>query len=38
LRAAHLGLSGAMITEYPLEDRRDDQSEYELCWDAAEAR
>jgi hypothetical protein len=28
-RAAHLVLSGATITEYPLEDRRYDQSEYE---------
>ena len=28
-RAARLGLSGAMITEYPAEDRRYDQSEYE---------
>ena len=35
-RAARLGLSGAMITEYPLEDRRYDQSEYEPFWAAAE--
>jgi predicted TIM-barrel fold metal-dependent hydrolase len=27
-RAARLGLAGAMITEYPFEDRRYDQSEY----------
>jgi len=26
-RAARLGLSGAMITEYPVEDRRYDQPE-----------
>jgi predicted TIM-barrel fold metal-dependent hydrolase len=36
-RAARLGLSGAMITEYPLEHRRYDQSEYEPFWAAAEA-
>ena len=36
-RAARLGLSGAMITEYPLEDRRYDQPEYEPFWTAAEA-
>jgi len=36
-RAARLGLSGAMITEYPAEDRRYDQSEYEPFWAAAEA-
>src|SRR5437899_10085592 len=34
-RAARLGLSGAMITEYPLEDRRYDGSEYEPFWAAA---
>ena len=34
-RAARLGLSGAMITEYPLEDRRYDQPEYEDFWAAA---
>ena len=34
-RAARLGLSGAMITEYPLEDRRYDQPEYENFWAAA---
>jgi predicted TIM-barrel fold metal-dependent hydrolase len=32
-----LGLSGAMITEYPLEHRRYDGSEYEPFWAAAEA-
>jgi hypothetical protein len=36
-RAARLGLSGAMITEYPLEHRRYDQSEHEPFWAAAEA-
>jgi predicted TIM-barrel fold metal-dependent hydrolase len=36
-RAARLGLSGAMITEYPLEDRRYDRSEYEPFWAAAAA-
>jgi len=36
-RAAHLGLSGAMITEYPLEDRRYDQPDYEPFWAAAAA-
>ena len=36
-RAARLGLSGAMITEYPLEHRRYDGSEYEPFWAAAEA-
>ena len=36
-RAARLGLSGAMITEYPLEDRRYDQPEYEPFWAAAES-
>jgi predicted TIM-barrel fold metal-dependent hydrolase len=36
-RAARLGLSGAMITEYPLEDRRYDQPEYEPFWAAAQA-
>jgi len=36
-RAARLGLSGAMITEYPTEDRRYDQSEYEPFWAAAAA-
>ena len=35
--AARLGLSGAMITEYPLEHRRYDLSEYEPFWAAAEA-
>jgi predicted TIM-barrel fold metal-dependent hydrolase len=36
-RAARLGLSGAMITEYPLEHRRCDGSEYEPFWAAAAA-
>ena len=36
-RAARLGLAGAMITEYPLEDRRYDQPEYENFWAAAAA-
>jgi predicted TIM-barrel fold metal-dependent hydrolase len=36
-RAARLGLSGATITEYPLEHRRYDQSEYDTFWAAAEA-
>jgi uncharacterized protein len=36
-RAARLGLSGAMITEYPLEHRRYDGSEYEPFWAAAAA-
>ena len=36
-RAARLGLSGAMITEYPLEHRRYDQPEYEPFWATAEA-
>jgi predicted TIM-barrel fold metal-dependent hydrolase len=36
-RTARLGLAGAMITEYPLEDRRYDQPEYERFWAAAEA-
>jgi predicted TIM-barrel fold metal-dependent hydrolase len=35
-RAARLGLAGAMITEYPLEDRRYDQPEYEPFWAAAQ--
>ncbi|HEU0155630.1 MAG TPA: amidohydrolase family protein, partial [Stellaceae bacterium] len=34
-RAARLGLCGAMITEYPAEDRRYDQPEYEKFWAAA---
>jgi predicted TIM-barrel fold metal-dependent hydrolase len=34
-RAARLGLCGAMITEYPAEDRRYDQPEYEPFWAAA---
>src|SRR6202035_111622 len=36
-RAARLGLSGAMITEYPLEHQRYDQPEYEPFWAAAAA-
>ncbi|HET7341523.1 MAG TPA: amidohydrolase family protein [Methylomirabilota bacterium] len=36
-RAARLGLVGAMITEYPLEDRRYDHPDYEPFWSAAEA-
>src|SRR5260221_989972 len=36
-RVARLGLSGAMITEYPAEDRRYDQPEYEPFWAAAAA-
>jgi len=35
-RAARLGLAAAMITEYPLEDRRYDQPEYEPFWAAAQ--
>ena len=35
-RAAKLGLVGAMITEYPAENRRYDNSEYEPFWDAAQ--
>jgi len=36
-RAAQMGFAGAMITEYPLEDRRYDQPEYEPFWAAAQA-
>src|ERR1700689_4628611 len=36
-RTARAGLSGAMIPEYPFEDRRYDQSEYEPFWTAAAA-
>jgi predicted TIM-barrel fold metal-dependent hydrolase len=36
-RAARLGLAGAMIAEYPLEERRYDQPEYENFWAAAAA-
>jgi predicted TIM-barrel fold metal-dependent hydrolase len=32
-----MGFAGAMITEYPLEDRRYDQPEYEPFWAAAQA-
>jgi predicted TIM-barrel fold metal-dependent hydrolase len=35
--AARLGLAGAMVTEYPLEHRRYDGSEYEPFWAAAAA-
>ena len=34
-RTARLGLSGAMIAEYPVEDRRYDQPEYEPFWATA---
>ena len=36
-RTARLGLCGAMIAEYPAEDRRYDQPEYEKFWAAAAA-
>src|SRR3954467_15198832 len=36
-RAARLGLAGAMIAEYPAEDRRYAQPEYEPFWAAAAA-
>ena len=36
-RTANMGFAGAMITEYPLEDRRYDQPEYEPFWAAAQA-
>jgi predicted TIM-barrel fold metal-dependent hydrolase len=36
-RAAHMGLAGAMVSEYPLEHRRYDQPEYEPFWAAAQA-
>ena len=36
-RAARMGLAGAMISEYPLEDRRYDLPIYEPFWAAAEA-
>src|SRR5205807_651575 len=36
-RTASLGLAGAMIAEYPAEDRRYDQTEYEPFWAAAAA-
>ncbi|HEY2994296.1 MAG TPA: amidohydrolase family protein [Methylomirabilota bacterium] len=36
-RTARLGLAGAMINEYPLEERRYDQPEYERFWAAAAA-
>ena len=36
-RTAKLGFAGAMITEYPLEERRYDQPDYEPLWAAAAA-
>jgi len=36
-RSARMGLAGAMITEYPLDQRRYDQPEYEPFWAAAES-
>ena len=36
-RTAKLGFVGAMITEYPLEDRRYDHPDYEPLWAAAAA-
>jgi predicted TIM-barrel fold metal-dependent hydrolase len=36
-RTAKMGFAGAMITEYPLEDRRYDQPEYEPFWAAAQS-
>jgi predicted TIM-barrel fold metal-dependent hydrolase len=36
-RTARMGFAGAMITEYPLEDRRYDRPEYEPFWAAAES-
>src|SRR5262245_42216352 len=36
-RTARMGFAGAMITEYPPEDRRYDQPEYESFWAAAQA-
>jgi predicted TIM-barrel fold metal-dependent hydrolase len=35
-RAARMGFAGAMITEYPFEDRRYDQPEYEPLWATAQ--
>jgi hypothetical protein len=35
-RAARQGFAGAMITEYPPEDRRYYQPEYEILWAAAQ--
>jgi predicted TIM-barrel fold metal-dependent hydrolase len=35
-RTARMGFAGAMISEYPLEDRRYDQPEYEPFWAAAQ--
>ena len=35
-RCAGLGMAGAMITEYPVEDRRYDSPEYEPFWAAAQ--
>jgi predicted TIM-barrel fold metal-dependent hydrolase len=36
-RTAKMGFAGAMITEYPFEDRRYEQPEYEPFWAAAQA-
>jgi predicted TIM-barrel fold metal-dependent hydrolase len=36
-RTAKMGFAGAMITEYPPEERRYDQPEYEPFWAAAQA-
>src|SRR6059058_2612271 len=36
-RTAKMGFAGAMITEYPPEDRRYDHAEYEPFWAAAQA-
>src|ERR1700758_4998046 len=35
-RTATMGFAGAMITEYPLDDRRYDRAEYEPFWAAAQ--
>ena len=35
-RTARMGFAGAMISEYPLEDRRYDRAEYEPFWAAAQ--
>lgn len=35
-RSAKLGLTGAMITEFPMEERRYDNQEYEPFWAAAQ--
>jgi predicted TIM-barrel fold metal-dependent hydrolase len=36
-RTAKMGFAGAMMTEYPFEDRRYDRPEYEPFWAAAQA-